>query len=132
MALIECELARVVLSEMSTRQVVVLQEKGGDRELPILVGMFEVLAIHRTLNREPPPRPLTHELFGGLLSILDIQLQKVVINDLRDNTFYGRMFVQQNGKVYDVDSRPSDAIALAVQKRAPIFVEESVFEKADS
>jgi len=132
MALVECELARVVMSETQDRQVIVLKEKNGERMLPILIGTFEVFAIHRTINNQPPPRPLTHELFGSVLDALGVQIERVVVNDLRDMTFFGRIILRQDGKRFDIDSRPSDAIALAVQKGAPIFVEEKVLAEAAS
>jgi bifunctional DNase/RNase len=118
------------MSEGHDQHVVVLKERDGDRQFPILIGMYEVYAIHRTVNDRPPPRPMTHELFGNVLHSLDVTIEKVIVNDLKQNTFYARLMLRQDGKTYDVDSRPSDAIALAVQTGAPIFVEEAVLEGA--
>ncbi|MEF8788071.1 MAG: bifunctional nuclease family protein [Planctomycetota bacterium] len=130
MAPVECELAKVVMSENQDRQVIILQEKENGRQLPIIIGLFEVFAIHRFLNEEPPPRPLTHELVGNIFEAMDASVEKVVVNDLKDMTFYARLFINQDGTTYEVDSRPSDGIALAVQASAPIFVEEAVLEEA--
>jgi len=129
MPLIECELSRVVMSETRDRQIVVLKEKDGEREMPIVIGPFEVSAIYRVIYDQPPPRPLTHELFGTVLEALGAKIERVVICDLSDMIFYGRLILSRDGKTYDLDSRPSDAIALAVQKGAPVFVEEAVLEK---
>lgn len=129
MALIECKLARLLMSETSDQQIIYLKEKEGNRQFPIVIGLFEVYAIHRFINKEPPPRPLTHELIGGILSELDIQIEKVVVNDLREGTFYGRLHLVQNGISYDIDARPSDCIALSALSGAPIFVEEHVLDE---
>jgi len=130
MPLVECRLAKIVKRESHDGQVVVLEEVAGTRRFPIIIGIFEVFAIHRFVNNEPPPRPFTHELIGNIIHALNVSIEKVVINDLRDMTFYARLILKQDGKTYDVDSRPSDAIALAVMAGAPIFVEEEVIKKA--
>lgn len=130
MALVECELTQVVMSETRHHQVIVLKEKDGERKMPILIGVSEVFAIHRIINDEPPPRPLTHELFGQVLDVLGVSVQRVVINELSQGTYFGRLILSRNGQTFDVDSRPSDAIVLATQKGAPIFVEETVLEEA--
>ena len=136
MNLVECELAQLVMGEMQDHGVVELKEKNGDRRLSIVIGLWEIYAIHRCVHNEPIPRPMTHELFGNVLDALGVTIERAVINDLRvlenasDGTFFGRLIVKQNGKTFDIDSRPSDAIALAVQKGAPIFVEESVLREA--
>ncbi|KPK60355.1 MAG: hypothetical protein AMK73_08185 [Planctomycetes bacterium SM23_32] len=130
MPLVECELARVVMSETRHHQVIVLKERGGEREMAILVGLAEIFALHRVISDEPPPRPLTHELFGSVLDTLGVKVQRVIVNALNDHTYYGRLILQQDGRTFDVDSRPSDAIVLAAQKEAPIFVEEEVLAEA--
>lgn len=130
MPLVECELARVVMSESHDHQVVVLKEKGGERIVPIAIGLFEVFAIHRTINNEPPPRPMTHELFGNVLDALGAKIERVVVTELREVVYIGLLVLRMNGQTYEIDSRPSDAIALAVQKGAPIFVEEEVLTQA--
>jgi len=130
MPIVECQLAKVVMSETHERQIIVLQEKDGERKFPVIIGPVEVFAIHRTINKEKPVRPLTHELIGNILRTLGVSIEKVIVNDLRNQTFYARILLEQDGKTYDVDSRPSDAIALALQVDAPIYVEERVLQEA--
>lgn len=130
MALVECELTRVVMSETRQKQVIVLKERGGERQVPIVIGWTEVFAIHRFVNDEAPPRPLTHELFGRVLDALGVTVERVVVNALTEGTYFGRLVLKRDGQLYDVDSRPSDAIALATQKKAPIFVDETVLKEA--
>ena len=130
MPLIECRLAKIIMSESHDRQVVVLKEVEGTREFPIIISFFEVFAIHRFVNNETLPRPLTHELIGSIFKELGIGVDKIVVNELRDMTFYARLHLKQDGRSFDIDSRPSDAIALAMQAGAPIFVEEDVIQKA--
>ncbi len=127
---VRCKLAKVVMSETHERQIVVLEEQQGPRRLPIVIGFPEVFAIHRFVNDEPPPRPLTHELMGSILNHLDAILQKVVINDIEDGTYHARLFLKQDDESVDLDSRPSDAIALAIHLDAPIFVEDEVLARA--
>ena len=127
---VECRLVKIVMSESHDHQVVVLREKDGARQFQIVIGLFEIYAIHRFVNEEPLPRPFTHELIGNILNDLDVTVDRVVICDLRDRTYYARLILKQNGRTFDIDSRPSDAIALAVQADAPLFVEEAVLERA--
>jgi bifunctional DNase/RNase len=126
---IECKLSKILMSETNDHQVIYLKEKGGPRYFPIMIGIFEVFAIHRIINKEPPPRPLTHELIGNIFEALSVEVERVVVNDLVDGTFYARLVLGQNGRSFEVDSRPSDAITLAVQRNAPIFVEEHVLDE---
>ena len=126
---IECRLSKLVETETHD-QVIVLEEKDGKRQFPIMIGPFEVSAIHRFVHKERPPRPLTHELFGNVLKTLNVAIEKVIVTDLRNGIFYALLVLQQDGKLLEIDSRPSDAIALATQAGAPIFVEEEVLEKA--
>jgi bifunctional DNase/RNase len=98
--------------------------------LPIWVGIFEANAIALELEKVTTPRPMTHELFGQVLETLQTEVLQAVINDEREQVYFGRLILRQNEHTYDVDSRPSDAVALAVQKGAPIFVEEAVLAKA--
>jgi len=126
MGLVECELARVVMSETRHRQVIVLKEKNGERKMPILIGPSEVFALHRVINNDAPPRPLTHELFASVLDALGVTVERVVITQLVETTYFARLILKMDGRTYDIDSRPSDAIVLAAQKNAPIFVEDAV------
>ena len=130
--MVEMELKRIMITETSEQQVIVLKEKGGVREFPILIGIYEATAIDRGVKQIPTPRPLTHDLLGAVIQSFDAKLERIVINDLRDSTFYARLVIAQGEGLMEVDSRPSDAIAVAVHEGAPIFVEEKVLEEVCS
>jgi hypothetical protein len=127
--MVEMELTRILIAETRDGQIIVLREKNGTRAFPIVIGYFEAAAIDRHVKEIPMPRPLTHDLLNSVIKAFGGKLDRVIINDLRDNTFYGRLIIKRNGETLDVDSRPSDAIALAVQNSAPIFVEEHVLDE---
>lgn len=126
--MIPMDLARVIISETSEEQIIVLKERQGSRAFPIVIGIFEAFAIDRNLKEKRTPRPMTHDLLASVIGHLDASLERVVVNDLRDRTFYAQLHLRRNGTAIEVDSRPSDAIALAVLMGAPIFVEERVLE----
>jgi hypothetical protein len=130
--MVEMELTRILIAETRDGQIIVLKEKNGTRAFPIVIGYYEAAAIDRHVKEQPMPRPLTHDLLTSVIKAFGGTLERVVINDLRDNTFYGRLIIKHNGETLDVDSRPSDAIALAVQNSAPIFVEEHVLDEVCS
>ena len=127
--MVEMELTRILIAETRDGQIIVLKEKNGTRAFPIVIGYFEAAAIDRHVKEIPMPRPLTHDLLSGVIEAFGGKLERIVINDLRDNTFYGRLIIKRDGETLDVDSRPSDAIALAVKAGAPIFVEEHVLDE---
>ena len=127
--MVEMELTRILIAETRDGQIIVLREKNGTRAFPIVIGYFEASAIDRHVKEVPMPRPLTHDLLTSVIKAFGGTLERVVINDLRDNTFYGRLIIKRDGETLDIDSRPSDAIALAVQNSAPIFVEEHVLNE---
>jgi len=112
--------------------VVVLKEVGGKRELQIIVGQYEAVAILRHLSGIREQRPLTHDLLKNLIEDIGGQVKRVTVNDLRGNIYYAMISLDVNGHEFDVDARPSDAIALAVRFSSPIFVEERVVEEAKS
>ncbi len=127
------ELEIVALSHSVTQShnyAVVLGEKGGNKRLPIVIGGFEAQAIAVEMERMEPTRPLTHDLFKSALETFDIQLREVIINDLLDGIFYARLVCEQNGSSYEIDSRTSDAIALAVRFRCPIYTYEFILDQA--
>jgi len=126
---IEVELSRIIINETSDQQVIVLKERHGQRSFPIVIGIVEVFAIDRRLKGIRPPRPMTHDLLGNVIENLGAEIQKIVINDLRNHTFYAKIYLSSNGRIVKIDSRPSDAIALGVASNAPIYVAEHVFEK---
>ncbi|HHN46883.1 MAG TPA: bifunctional nuclease family protein [Planctomycetes bacterium] len=128
MALIEVELTRVMLVETSDQQVVVLQEKDGERSFPIVIGIFEAVAIHRVLRQEEAPRPMTHDLLVNLIDALGGKVQKLVVRDIVDGTFLGSLMIETRDGVKEVDCRPSDGLSVAVRTSCPILVDERVFK----
>ena len=126
---VEVELVRLVFCEHPDRpQQVHLKEKGGERGFPIMIGVNEAAEIHRKLMGVRVERPLTHDLLGQVLSVTGSEVERVVVSELRNRTFYALVFVRLvSGEIVQVDSRPSDAIAIASQVECPIFVNESVF-----
>ena len=125
---VEVELSRIIINETSDQQIIVLKERNGQRSIPIVIGIVEIFAIDRRLKGITPPRPMTHDLLGNVIESLGAALEKIVINDLRNHTFYAKITFSLNGKTIEVDSRPSDAIALGVATNTPIFVAQHVFE----
>ncbi|MBD3320929.1 MAG: hypothetical protein GF350_07550, partial [Chitinivibrionales bacterium] len=110
--------------------VIFLKEQKGERTLPIFVGILEARSIAGQLNNEKFPRPLTHDLFKNVLDQVDCKLIRVEVCDLIDNTFFGKLVLEQKGNSLEIDSRPSDAIALALRFSAPVYVEEKVMDEA--
>ena len=129
-SLIECELTRIVIRESSEQQYIFLRERNGNRSFPILIGLFEAAEINRKVTGVKTLRPLTHDLLRSTLDQLGGRLVAVEVDALRDNTFFAKLVVQQNGEEHRVDCRPSDAIALAVAENVPISVAEQVIEAA--
>jgi uncharacterized protein len=126
---VEVELSRIIINETSDQQVIVLKERHGERSFPIVIGIVEIFAIDRRLKGIKPPRPMTHDLLDSVIENLGVKIEKIVINDLRNHTFYAKIHLSSNGRTVKIDSRPSDAIALGVASNAPIYVAEHVFEK---
>lgn len=131
--MIEMTLNKIRIDEKNESQVIVLKEKNGLRQLPIIIGISEVAAIKRNLSGIQPPRPMTHDLLVSIINELGVKLEKVIIDKIESNTFYAKMALNVGapsgrGKSILVDARPSDSIALAIRLEAPIFVEEKVFE----
>jgi uncharacterized protein len=126
---VRMDLARIVISDTSEQQIIVLRERSGTRQFPIVIGLTEAYAIDRRVKSITTPRPLTHDLLGQVIRELNGDLEKIVIHDLRDHTFFAKLVIRQNGKILEVDSRPSDAIALGVAVDTPIYVEESVLRQ---
>ena len=126
---IEMELSRIIIQETSDTQIIVLKEKGGERSFPISIGIAEAFAIDRRLKGIPTPRPLTHDLIQSLIVEMGGQLERVIINDLREHTFIATLIIRRDGEVIEVDSRPSDAIAVGIANNTPIFVAEHVLDE---
>ena len=127
--MIEMQLSRIVIRETSEQQCIYLREKGGVRQFPIVIGIFEAMAIDRKVRDRGTQRPMTHDLLARVVRELGGTLDRVVIADLRDNTFFASLvFRRADGTDASVDARPSDAVALAVHLGAPIFVDDKVLE----
>ena len=125
---VEVELSRIIINETSDQQVIVLKERNGSRGFPIVIGIVEIFAIDRRLKGIKPPRPMTHDLLANIIDGLGAKVERIVIDDLRNHTFYAKIHLNIDGRSVEVDSRPSDAIALCAALEAPIFVAEHVFD----
>lgn len=128
--LIAVRVDRVTLDAHTNRFVVILKDDVNNKWLPIVVGNTEAQAIALQLENVSPPRPLTHDLIKNLLESVEAKISRVVVGDLRENTYYASISLKLNGQDTDIDARPSDAIALALRMHAPIFVSDEVMSKA--
>jgi len=128
--MVKMEIKGLLMDPVSNMPVVVLRDAANGVFLPIWVGIFEANAIALQMEKITTPRPMTHDLLKNLLGELDAKVEKIVINDLKDNTFFARIYLLRGETRWNVDSRPSDAIALALRVDAEIFVEEDVLEKS--
>ena len=122
------ELARIMITEHGDPQMIFLREIDGERTVPIVIGIAEAMAIDRRLKGITPPRPMTHDLLAGVIETLGGRIDRIVISDLREHTFFATLVVEQQGQMLEIDARPSDAIALGVAMKTPIFVAEQVLE----
>ena len=127
--MVEVELSRIIVTQTSEHQVIWLREKGGTRSFPILIGFFEALAIHRKLREEETIRPMTHDLLANVIGAMGFRLTRVIVTALRESTFFAKLVLNSENHEMEIDSRPSDAIALAVRMGAAIFVEEEVLQE---
>ena len=127
---VQMELSRIIISELKDQQMIWLKEVGGERTFAILIGSNEAMAIDRRLKGIPMPRPLTHDLLAVTIEALGGTVEKIEITNLKDHTFFALIHIRQNGRVVQVDSRPSDAIALGIATMVPIYVAEHVLEEA--
>jgi len=125
----EVKVMGIVVDPKASNPVVVLVDLSGQKALPIWIGVFEAEAISRGIEEVVTLRPMTHDLMKQILDTFQVTLTRVVIHDLKENTFYAHLYLDVEGEELVVDSRPSDAIALAVRVKAPIFVTESVIEE---
>jgi hypothetical protein len=129
---IEMKIKGLMVDPDTNMPIVILKDEAEDRMLPIWVGVFEANAIALRLEQIDTPRPMTHDLLRDLLEKLHATVEKIVVSDLKDNTYFARIHLLINGDQQVIDSRPSDAIALALRSEAPIFVEQSVLDQARS
>ncbi|HJY08163.1 MAG TPA: bifunctional nuclease family protein [Bryobacteraceae bacterium] len=118
----------LMMDPVTNMPIVVLKDLSGDTVLPIWVGIYEANAIALEIEKVTTPRPMTHDLIKTLLLGLDTQMKKVVVSELRDDTFYAVIWLERSGNLISVDSRPSDALALALRHDCPIYVEEKVLQ----
>ena len=127
---IEMTIKGLMVDPITNMPIIILRDKEGQRVLPIWVGVFEANAIALQMENVTTPRPMTHDLLKNVISDLKADIQKIVVSDLKENTFYALIYLVVNGEPVAIDARPSDAIALALRARAPIFVEDSVIDHA--
>jgi uncharacterized protein len=123
---VQMELKRIIISEVHEQQIIVLREVDGERSFPIVIGIFEATSIDRRVKNIVPPRPLTHDLIVSVVDQLGGDLQDIVISDLQDHTYFAKLRVRREGELIEIDCRPSDAIAVAVTAKVPIWVAEDV------
>jgi bifunctional DNase/RNase len=126
------ELKRVIINEIHDQHVIVLREAEGDRQFPIMIGIFEATSINRRVKGEQSPRPLTHDLITSVIDNLGGDLQDIYINELTEHTYFAKLRIRKDGELVEIDCRPSDAIALAVTANVPIYVAEDVLDEASN
>jgi uncharacterized protein len=126
---VQMELHRIIISDMMDQQIIMLKEVDGEREFSIVIGNSEALAIDRRLKGIPTPRPMTHDLLASAIEQLGGTVDRIEINNLENHTFFAKIHIRQDGQMLEIDSRPSDAIALGVATSVPIFVAEHVLNE---
>jgi len=123
------DLMRIIINEHSEQHIIFLKEVEGDRMFPIVIGIFEASSIDRRVKNQQSQRPLTHDLLASAIEQLGGELQDIYISELRDHTYYAKLRIRHDGEIVEIDSRPSDAIALAVTVDVPIYVAEDIIEE---
>ncbi len=123
---VQMELSKIIISEMQDRQLIWLKEVDGERKFTIVIGPVEAMAIDRRLKGSAMPRPMTHDLLASVIEAMGGALERIEINDLQQGTFFAKLHIRQGEKVIEVDTRPSDAIALGIATMVPIFVADHV------
>jgi len=129
---IEMKIKGLMVDPITNMPIIILRDEDGQRVLPIWVGSYEANAIALQIENVPTPRPMTHDLLRNVIHDLKADVLKIVVSDLKENTFYALIHLEVNGERVAVDARPSDAIALALRARAPIYVEDRVIDNAKS
>ena len=127
---IEMTIKGLMVDPVTNMPIILLRDAEGQKVLPIWVGIYEANAIALQIENVSTPRPMTHDLLKNVIGDLKGTVRKIVVSDLKDNTFFALIYLEVNGETVAIDARPSDAIALALRARAPIFVEESVIDNA--
>src|ERR1700733_15751365 len=123
------ELHKIIISDMQDQQIIILQEVNGTRQFPIVIGNTEANAIKKRLEGNPMPRPMAHDLLANVIEELGGTLEHIEITNLQEHTFYAQLHIRQNGRIVQVDSRPSEAIALGIASSVPIYVAQSVLDE---
>ena len=126
---IEMKISRLILDPVTNTPIIILKDLEDELTLPVWIGLLEASAIALELEKEPPQRPMTHDLIKNILSSLNVNVSKVEVTDLRKSTFYALIYLNMDGKTFKIDARPSDAIAIALRTSAPIYVDEKVIRK---
>lgn len=126
---VHMELTRIIIHESNEQQIIYLREVDGERTFPIVIGYFEATSIDRRIRGQSTPRPLTHDLLANMIELLGGELQDIYISELREHTYFAKLRVKHEGEIIEIDSRPSDAIAVAVTVDVPIFVSEEVLDE---
>jgi len=126
---VQMELHKIIISEMQDKQLIWLKEVDGERKFTIVIGSSEAMAIDRRLKGTPTQRPMTHDLLANVIEAMGGTIEKIEITDLKSSTFFARIHIRQNGREIEIDSRPSDAIALGIATMVPIFVAEHVLDE---
>ena len=129
---VEMKVKGLMWDPVSRMPIVILKTQEGESLLPIFVGLFEANAIAQQLDGSLSPRPMTHDLLGNMIDALHARVDRVVITDLRDNTFFAIIYLDRNGERVEIDARPSDAMALALRVKVPIFVEDTVLARSSA
>jgi bifunctional DNase/RNase len=127
---VEMKIRGLMMDPVTNMPIVVLKDTAGNSILPIWVGVYEANAIALEIEKVQTPRPMTHDLLRNVLLGLNVHVQRVVVNELRDDTFYALIWVEREGQMMSIDSRPSDALALALRVDCPIFVDEQVLKSS--
>lgn len=126
---VQMQLSKIIISEMQDKQLIWLKEVDGERKFMIVIGSNEAVAIDRRLKQVPTPRPMTHDLLASTIEALGGRLESIEINDLQTGTFFAKLHIRQSGREVEIDSRPSDAIALGIATMVPIYVAEHVLRE---
>lgn len=127
MALLAVKVDGLALDLLTNSPVVILSDEESDKKLPIWIGQAEAWAIAMELSNIDSKRPMTHDILKTIISVLSASVEKIAVTELKDQTYYGRIWLKSNGVMHEIDARPSDSIALALKVKAPIFAEESLF-----
>jgi bifunctional DNase/RNase len=127
---VQMELSRIIISDNNEQQIIYLREVDGERRFPIVIGFFEATSIDRRIKGQSTPRPLTHDLLASAIEQLGGEIQDIYISELRDHTYFAKLRIKHEGEMIEIDSRPSDAIAVAVTVDVPILVAEDVIDEA--